>query len=71
MDPPRKGLDEAIVKQLYTVNRSQLIYVSCGFESFQKDCEQLLSVGWKIQEASGYLLFPGTNHVETLVLLEK
>lgn len=68
VDPPRKGLDPQIIPKL---DSSRLIYVSCGFESFKRDCKQLISEGWKIKEASGYLLFPGTNHVETLALFEK
>jgi len=68
VDPPRKGLEAAILKQL---DASRLIYVSCGFESFKRDAEQLISLGWRLHEASGYLLFPGTNHVETLALFER
>jgi 23S rRNA (uracil1939-C5)-methyltransferase len=68
VDPPRKGLDPQIIPKL---DASRLIYVSCGFESFRRDCKELFSRGWKIKEANGYLLFPGTNHVETLALFEK
>jgi len=68
IDPPRKGLDKEIAPK---IDASRLIYVSCGFESFKRDAKQLLSLGWKIKEATGYLLFPGTNHVETLALFEK
>lgn len=68
VDPPRKGLDPQIIPKL---DSARLIYVSCGFESFKRDAKELLSRGWKIREATGYLLFPGTNHVETVVLFEK
>lgn len=67
VDPPRKGLDPQILPKL---NSQRLIYVSCGFESFKRDCKKLFSTGWRIKEALGYLLFPGTNHVEILALLE-
>lgn len=68
VDPPRKGLDPAVLKQL---DANRLIYVSCGFDSFKRDSELLLAVGWRLREAAGYLLFPGTNHVEILALFEK
>jgi 23S rRNA (uracil1939-C5)-methyltransferase len=68
VDPPRKGLDPEMIPKL---DASRLIYISCGFESFQRDAQALLSLGWKIREAEGYLFFPGTNHVETLALFEK
>ena len=68
-DPPRKGLDAPLLDRLCSLKRSRLIYVSCGFESFQKDAEKLLSAGWTFTRAEGYLLFPGTNHVEILAQL--
>lgn len=68
VDPPRKGLDPTLHKNL---SASRLIYISCGFESFKRDSQELISSGWKLKEASGYLLFPGTNHVEILSLFEK
>jgi len=71
VDPPRKGLDPLLLDKIAQLEKGRLIYVSCGFESFQRDCDRLLGAGWKIEEAQGYLLFPGTNHVETLTLLYK
>lgn len=63
VDPPRKGLDPEVLKKL---SAERLIYVSCGFDSFKRDCEKLFESGWRMKEATGYLLFPGTNHVEIL-----
>lgn len=71
VDPPRKGLDPLLIQKLSELPTARLIYVSCGFDSFQRDCEALILQGYKLKEASGYLLFPGTNHVEILALLEK
>jgi tRNA/tmRNA/rRNA uracil-C5-methylase (TrmA/RlmC/RlmD family) len=71
VDPPRKGLDPILLQKLCAHPSGRLIYISCGFESFKRDCEQLLSSNWKLKEAHGYLLFPGTNHVEILSYLEK
>ncbi|PIS02517.1 MAG: hypothetical protein COT85_04960 [Chlamydiae bacterium CG10_big_fil_rev_8_21_14_0_10_42_34] len=68
VDPPRKGLDPTILPKLES---PQLIYISCGFESFKRDAQNLLSIGWKLKEAHGYILFPGTNHVETLALFKR
>lgn len=99
VDPPRKGLDEAVLAQLTTkVNPNQLyaekptllshlprhtvnwtndartlIYVSCYFDSLARDLDQILGsqAGWKLESASGYVLFPGSNHVETVVVLRR
>ncbi|MBX3718310.1 MAG: class I SAM-dependent RNA methyltransferase [Parachlamydiales bacterium] len=72
VDPPRKGLDPCLLdKILSSSHLKQLIYVSCGFYSFKRDCEKLLEKGWKVEKAEAYLLFPGTNHVETLCVLTR
>jgi hypothetical protein len=50
-----------------------LIYVSCGFDALARDLDALLSsnAGWKLESATGYVLFPGSNHVETVVVLRR
>ena len=50
-----------------------LIYVSCGFDALARDLDTLLtsSAGWKLESATGYVLFPGSNHVETVVVLRR
>lgn len=50
-----------------------LIYVSCGFDALARDCERLLSSpgGWVLQSATGYILFPGSDHVETLAIFQR
>ena len=61
----------------YSVNWANdvqtLIYVSCGFDALARDCEKLLSSGggWKLESATGYILFPGSNHVETLCIFRR
>lgn len=72
VDPPRKGLNLCLVdKILASPHLKQLIYLSCGFYSFKRDCEKLLENGWKVEKVEAYLLFPGTNHVETLCVLTR
>ena len=81
VDPPRAGLEDVIVDELCKPrSKSTLMgevktvcYVSCGFQALTRDLERLFlgRGGWKIQEATGYMLFPGTNHVETLVVLTR
>jgi len=52
---------------------STLIYVSCGFDALARDCDKLLSgnAGWTLASATGYVLFPGSNHVETLAVFRR
>lgn len=69
VDPPRKGLEEFLLKKIVSSsNLKQLIYVSCDFQSFSRDCRFLVENGWKIQKAETYLFFPGKNHLEILCI---
>jgi len=78
VDPPRKGLDEEVVNELvspsvHSKNRlKRVIYVSCGWKAFQRDCDRLLSSSrWKIVHAEGHILFPGSDHIETLAIFDR
>lgn len=70
LDPPRKGLEEEVVDYLCNEECSLmklLVYVSCGFQAFQRDCDALLESGrWGLEFAEGHVLFPGSDAIETL-----
>lgn len=79
VDPPRKGLDEEVLTELLRPkvelekNRlNRIIYVSCGFKAFQRDCLRLLESGiWNLVHAEGHILFPGSDHIETLAIFDR
>ena len=71
VDPPRKGLDSAFLNALSASSAQQLIYVSCGPYSFKRDHAILVEAGWKMAHLEGYLLFPGTDHIELLGVFER
>ena len=72
VDPPRKGLERAVVEALCKpAPGRRLIYISCGWESFQRDCERLLKGGWKLTHAEAFLFFPGSDHLETLAIFDQ
>jgi tRNA/tmRNA/rRNA uracil-C5-methylase (TrmA/RlmC/RlmD family) len=64
VDPPRKGLSKKCKEKIFTSQAKQLIYVSCGPDSFIRDYREILREGWILEEYKGFLLFPGTDHVE-------
>jgi 23S rRNA (uracil1939-C5)-methyltransferase len=57
----------------WTNDVQTLIYVSCGFDALARDCEKLLNsrAGWMLESATGYVLFPGSDHVETLCVFQR
>lgn len=72
VDPPRKGLDQALMDTLIASRHlKKIYYLSCGWLSFKNDCEQLIQGGWKLAWAEGYYFFPGSNHIEILAEFSK
>ncbi|KAJ1459333.1 hypothetical protein M885DRAFT_613496 [Pelagophyceae sp. CCMP2097] len=75
VDPPRKGLDAEVLQALCdetTCSSAQrLIYVSCGFDALERDLATLLKTKWTLKHAEGHVLFPGSDHVETLAILDR
>jgi len=77
VDPPRKGLDEEVINELVfpTTNKKnrlkRIIYVSCGFKAFQRDCTRLIAGGWVINHVEGHVLFPGSDALETLAVFDR
>ena len=49
----------------------RLVYLSCGLPALIRDLEVLVKSGrWQVVHAQGYLFFPGTDSIETLVVLD-
>lgn len=63
-DPPRKGLDAAVRLGLLQRLPRRLVYISCGFDSFQRDADVLIESGYRVSKARGAALFPFTDHIE-------
>lgn len=63
VDPPRKGLDREVVAQLRAEGTSsiqRIIYVSCGFDAFERDLADLVrNDAWHLEHAQAHVLFPG------------
>lgn len=72
LDPPRKGVHPMLMRAIQQATHiKKLMYVSCGWSSFQRDCKYLISHQWKIQHAEAYVFFPGTDHIETLCVFTR
>ena len=71
MDPPRTGSTIEFLKATITLSPRQIIYVSCGPDTLVRDLKYLLRGGYKINYVHCVDMFCWTNHIETVVLLEK
>jgi tRNA/tmRNA/rRNA uracil-C5-methylase (TrmA/RlmC/RlmD family) len=70
LDPPRAGAGAEVVNQLLRINPSRIVYVACDPASLARDVKQFIDSGWKLSKIDGYDLFPMTQHIETICLLE-
>ncbi|KAL3691988.1 hypothetical protein R1sor_005639 [Riccia sorocarpa] len=49
-----------------------LIYVSCGWESFKRDCAALTEGdAWHLDDGHAFSFFPGTDSIETLAVFKR
>lgn len=73
VDPPRGGLSEDVVRMLAESGGrlKRVIYVSCGVKSFMRDARMLVEGGWKVIGAHAYILFPGSDQVESVAIFER
>lgn len=71
MDPPRSGSDEAFLNSLIQLGPKKVVYVSCDPETLARDTEVLTKNGYQVRGIWPIDLFPGTEHVETVVLMSQ
>ena len=70
-DPPRKGLNEEIVKAVSENKIEQIIYISCNPSTQVRDVIKFIDNGYRIREMQPFDMFPQTYHIENVVVLDK
>jgi len=69
-DPPRNGMHKDVVAQILKINPKKIVYVSCNSATQARDLE-LMNHNYKVIKTQAVDMFPQTQHVENVVLLEK
>ncbi|MDA9679638.1 23S rRNA (uracil(1939)-C(5))-methyltransferase RlmD [Flavobacteriaceae bacterium] len=69
-DPPRNGMHPAVLKQLLLLAPKRIVYVSCNHATQARDLF-LMKDQYKLIRSRAVDMFPQTQHVENVVLLEK
>ena len=69
-DPPREGMHKDVVQQLIAILPKRIVYVSCNLSTQARDLN-LLTDHYAIQKVQPVDMFPHTQHVENVVLLER
>ena len=71
LDPPRKGCSPDLVRTVAEFGPKRIVYVSCDPATLARDLKLFAELGYPPVEAMPVDMFPGTAHVETVVLLSK
>jgi len=70
VDPPRTGLDDALIRSLLEVQPKRIVYVSCNPSTLGKDIGKMLGK-YELVSVQPVDMFPHTAHVEAVSLLVK
>ena len=71
VDPPRKGLAPEVIASVAAMGPEKVVYVSCDPATLGRDVKIFGQLGYKAVRAAAVDMFPGTAHVETVVLLSR
>ena len=71
LDPPREGIHPKAMPKILAYGVERIVYVSCKASSLKRDLVPLQAAGYRVERMSLVNMFPGTGHIETIVLLQK
>ena len=72
VDPARAGLEEKVVETLKTLLPRKIVYMSCNPETCARDIKIFIKDNlYSVVSITPWDMFPNTNHVETIVCLER
>lgn len=68
-DPPRAGMQSKVVAQLLAIEAPRILYISCNPATQARDIN-MLNEKYKLIAVQPVDMFPQTQHVENIALLE-
>jgi len=71
VDPPRKGLAPEVIASIAGMGPERVVYVSCDAATLGRDIKIFEGFDYKATRAAAVDMFPGTRHVESVVLLSQ
>lgn len=71
MDPPRSGSSEEFLNSILRIKPQKVVYVSCNPETLVRDLKYLTKQGYRVKKAVGVDMFPFTESLEAVVLLNR
>jgi 23S rRNA (uracil1939-C5)-methyltransferase len=71
LNPPRKGLRPLAMNAVLALNVPRAVYISCDPTSLSRDLDKLVGAGYRVLGLQPFDMFPQTEQVESVVLVEK
>ncbi len=71
LDPPRDGIHPKAMPKILNFEVDRIVYISCKATSLKRDLVPMQQAGYRVKKISAIDLFPGTCHVETVVLMSR
>lgn len=71
MDPPRSGSSEAFLKAAALLAPKRIVYISCDPHTLGRDLKDMRKYGYRPVECQPVDMFPYTDDIENVVLLER
>jgi tRNA/tmRNA/rRNA uracil-C5-methylase (TrmA/RlmC/RlmD family) len=71
LDPPRAGAGKAVVDLLSRVQARRIAYVACDPAALARDLRWFGQRGYQLRDLRAFDMFPMTQHVECVAVLER
>lgn len=71
MDPPRSGSTREFIAAVDRLKVPRVVYISCNPETLARDLKIFTQLGYKVKTAIPVDMFPWTDSIEAVTLLQK
>lgn len=71
MDPPRAGSDEKFLSSVVKLAPKKVVYISCNPVTLERDLKYLVKNKYEVKKIQPVEMFPFTEHVECVTLLQR
>ncbi len=72
LDPPREGCSpEVLTGVFHEMQPAKAVLVSCNPDALARELPQILGAGYRVAKVQPLDMFPHTEHIETVVVLNK
>lgn len=71
LDPPRKGTLSGVIKATAQRKPLRVVHIFCGTDEIPRSVSEWNAEGYHVKRVQPLDMFPHTQHLETLILLER